>query len=218
MKKFFFAVMILALMIPNICGASAIQTWKIDGEYHAVYPSVDPDVDVSELPIYNKIGDKIREVLQDFWNSVEVTGGFIKSNLNYEITCDKDNILSIVFTSTMKFADKPSLYEKDAYGNEIPFMYKQTLNFDMRTGDFIEPDNLKNLSNKYNCTPQDILKKLQAYAKANNFELSPEINNLQIIPQRYYIDENLHLHFIFAGYEISPTLKYYDFIDIDITK
>lgn len=218
MKKFFCTLMILALMIPNICGASAIQTWKIDGEYHATYPSIDPEIDVSEIPKYNKIGDKIREVLQDYWKSLEVTGGFVKSNMNYEITCDKDNILSMVFTVTMKFTDKPGFYEKDADGNEIPFMYKQTLNFDMRTGDSIEPENLKNFSDKYNFTPQDILKKLRAYAKANNFELSSEINNLQMIPQRYYIDENLHVHFIFAGYEVAPTLKYYDFVDIDMMK
>ena len=217
MKKFFIT-MILALMIPNICGASAIKTWKIDGEYHAVYPSVDSEIDASEIPKYNRIGDKINEVMRDYWNSVAFTGGFVKSTMNYEITCDKDNFLSMVFTVTMMFTDKPDFYEKDAKGNIIPSIYKRTLNFDMRTGYFIEPESLKNFSDKYSCTPQDISKKLQEYAKAHNFELNSAMKDLQIIPQCYYIDENLHLHFIFAGYELSQKLKYYDFVDIDMTK
>ena len=217
MKKFFCTLMILALMIPNFCSASALETWQIDGEYHVVYPSVNPEIDVSEIPIYNKIGDKINEVMKDFWNSVCVTGGFIKSAMNYEITCDKDNILSMVFTVKMMFTDKPFFYEKDAAGNIIPFMYKQTLNFDMHTGDPIESDNLKNISAKYNFTPQDVLKKLKAYAVKNNIELNADIENLNIIPQRYYIDEKMNVHFIFAGYEISTKLKYYDFVDLEMT-
>ena len=217
MRKIFCAVIMALMILPNICGASKLQTWEINGEYHAVYPSVDPETDASEIPIYNKIGDKINEVMKDFWNSVSVTGGFIKSNLNYEITCDKNNILSMVFTVKMMFTDKPFFYEKDAAGNVIPFMYKQTLNFDMRTGDVIEPENLKNISAKYNFTPQDIIKKVTTFAKKNNIELNADFENLNIIPQRYYIDENLHVHFIFAGYELSTKLKYYDFIDIDAT-
>ena len=218
MKKIFYALMILALMIPNFCGASAIKTWKVDGEYHLVYPTVDPEVDASELPIYNRISEKINEVMRDYWNFTSVTGGFVKSTMDYEITCDRDNFLSMVFTVTMKFTDKPEFYEKDANGNEIPFMYKQTLNFDMRTGYFIEPDNLKNFSDKYSCTPKDISKKLQEYAKAHNFELNTDMKDLQMMPSRYYIDENLHLHFIFNGYELSQKFKYYEFVDIDMTK
>lgn len=216
MKKIFCALMILALMIPNFCGASAIKTWKIDGEYHVTYPSIDPQIDSSEIAKYNRISEKINEVMRDFWNSTAVTGGFVKSTMNYEITCDRDNFLSMVFTVTMKFKDRSEFYEKDADGNDIPFMYKQTLNFDMRTGYFIEPENIKNFADKYNFTPQDISNKLQAYAKAHNFELNPEMKDLQMIPHRYYIDENLHLHYIFEGYELSQKLKYYDFVDIDM--
>lgn len=220
MKKIFYAVMILALMIlANICvanAASAIQTWKIDGEYHITYPSVDSQIDESELTKYSRISDKINEVMRDYWNFTSVTGGFVNSTMDYEITCDRDNFLSMVFTVTMKFKDRPEFYEKDANGNEIPYTYKQTLNFDMRTGYFIEPENLKNFSDKYNFTLKDISDKLQAYAKAHNFELNPEMKDLQMIPQRYYIDENLHLHFIFGSYELSQKFKYYDFVDIDM--
>lgn len=222
MKKLFCTAMIFAIIIlPNICNAaSKLETWKFDGEYHAVYPSVNPEINVSEIPIYNKVSDKINEVMKAFWNSVSVTGGFIKSTMNYEITCDKDNLLSMVFTVTMMFTDKPFLYEKDADGNPIPFIYKQTLNFDMRTGDFIEPDNLKNLFNQYakdKYSPENLTKKVKAYAKKNNIELTSDFHGFNIIPQRYYIDENMHLHFIFAPYELSTKLNYYDFIDIDAT-
>ena len=215
MKKILCAVILALLILPNICGASKLQKWEINGEYHAVYPSVDPETDASEIPIYNKIGDKINEVMKDFWNSVSVTGGFIKSNLNYEITCDKNNILSMVFTTSLHY-DK-GIYEKDAAGNVIPFMYKQTLNFDMRTGDVIEPDNLKNISAKYNFTPQDVIKKVKSYATKNNLKLNADLEKLNVIPQRYYIDENMHVHFIFAAYEFSQTLHYSDFVDIDMS-
>ena len=78
-------------------------------------------------------------------------------------------------------------------------------------------DEIKNISAKYNFTPQDVLKKLKAYAVKNNIELNADIENLNIIPQRYYIDEKMNVHFIFAGYEISTKLKYYDFVDLEMT-
>lgn len=215
MKKFFYIAMIFALMIlPNICSASVIQPRKMDGEYHIVYPSVDPDIDVAELPIYGKISMKIQETVNNFWNSLDIND-FVKSTLNYQITCDKNNILSMVFTMTIHVDG--GIYDKDAQSNDIPAIYKQTLNFDMRTGDFIEPENLQNIFGESNYTPKNISQKLKAYAKAHNLKLSPAFENLQSIPYCYYVDENLHLHFIFNGSVFSPSLKYYDFVDVDAT-
>lgn len=217
MKKIISALMILALMIlPNICGAkAAFHPETVKGEYNIVFPEFDP-IDNSQIPIYAKITTTFNNVMDEYWRSVHFNDNFVSSTMNYEITCDTDDILSIIFTVTMH--SKGGIYDKDINGNDIPFTYKRVVNFDMHTGDEIESENLKNISPKYNFTSQDVIKKLKAYAKKNNFKLNPEIENLNIMPQRYYIDKNMNVHFLFMSYEISNELRYIDFADIDMSK
>ena len=202
MKKFFI-IMILALMIPNICGATEIQSTDYEGEFKFTYPSVK----VSNVFVANRINQKIREEVKDLFDTVKQPDDSVTATMTYEIMCDDKNILSVILTEV--------LYMK---GAAHPSTYKRALNFDTRTGKPIRIEDLKKISREYakkDYTPKGITKKLKAYATANNLALYSDFKELEKLPENFYFDENFHLHFIFQQYEVAPYAV--GIIDLDAT-
>ncbi len=203
MKKFFI-VMILALMIPNICGATEIQATDYKGDFQFVYP----EVKIANRFINTKINEKIREEVKELFHTVKQPDVSTTATMTYEISCDDKNILSLILTEVVY-----------VQGAAHPSTYKRALNFDTRTGKLIKPSDLKNISREYakdDYTPKGITKKLKAYAKSNGISLNGDFKEFEKMPENFYFDENFHLHFIFQQSELAPYAA--GIIDFDATK
>ena len=204
MKKILCAVMILALMIlPNICGATQIQSTDYEGDFQFVYPTVK----LSNTFAENRINQKIREEVKQLFDSARQPDISTTATMSYEIMCDKKNILSVVLTEIV--------YAK---GAAHPSTFKRALNFDTRTGKFISNADWKKISREYakaEYSAKGITRKLKAYAKENNLALYDDFKELEKLPEDFYFDENFHLHVIFQQYEVAPYAV--GIIDLDTT-
>ena len=204
MKKILCAVMILALMIlPNICGATQIQSTDYEGDFQFVYPTVK----LSNTFAENRINQKIREEVKQLFDSARQPDISTTATMSYEIMCDKNNILSMILTEIV--------YAK---GAAHPSTFKRALNFDTRTGKFISNADWKKISREYTkdeYSAKGITRKLKAYAKENNLALYDDFKELEKLPEDFYFDENFHLHVIFQQYEVAPYAV--GIIDLDTT-
>ncbi|MBR5914027.1 MAG: DUF4163 domain-containing protein [Selenomonadaceae bacterium] len=203
MKKIFYAAMILALMIPNICGATEIKSTDYTGDFKFTYPTVK----ISNTFVENRINQKIREEVKELFDTVKQPDISTAAKMTYEIMCDDKNILSIVLTEMM--------YNQ---GAAHPLTFKRALNFDTRTGKPIKLENLPKISSEYakkDYTPEGITKKLKKYARENNIMLYSDFKKLEKLPENFYFDKNFHLHFIFQQYDVAPYAV--GIIDLDAT-
>ena len=204
MKKFFCTVMILVLMIlPNICGATQIQSTNYQGDFQFVYPTVN----TSKTFVDTAINEKIREEVKNFFDAVKQPDTSITATMSYEIPCDKNNILSIILTEYT--------YSE---GAAHPLTFKLAINFDTRTGKMIKLDDLKRISREYakaEYSPKGITRKLKNYANREGIYLYNDFKELKTLPENFYFDENFHLHFIFQQYDVAPYAA--GIIDLDAT-
>lgn len=203
MKKILYAVIFMLMILPNICGATEIQSTDYVGDFKFTYPTVKN----SNTFIETKINEKIREEVKELFNAVKQPDMSTTATMSYEIPCDKNNILSVILTEVV--------YVKKA---AHPLTYKRALNFDTRTGKLIKQADLKNISREYakaDYSEKGITHKLKAYAKENNLTLNSDFKELKEFPENFYFDENFHLHFVFQQYEVAPYAV--GIIDLDAT-
>ena len=204
MKKIFSTLMILALIIlPNICGATEIQSTNYKGDFQFTYPTVN----TSNTFINTAINEKIREEVKNFFDAIKQPDNSITATMSYEIPCDKNNILSIILTEYT--------YSE---GAAHPLTFKRAINFDTRTGKLIKLDDLKRISREYakaDYSAKGITQKLKDYATREGIYLFSDFKELETLPENFYFDENFHLHFIFQQYDVAPYAA--GIIDLDAT-
>lgn len=204
MKKFFCMMILMTLLaFQNICGAMEIDSANYKGNFDFTYPVVktsNPHVD-------SLINEKILERVKDFFGASSQPPNSITSTVQYRVTCNKKNILSIIL-----------LYSHYNEGAAHPLSYEAALNFDTRTGKLLGLNDLKKISSEYakaEYSPKGITKKLLDYAKKNEIYLFPEFKGLESLPENFYFDEKFHLHFIFQEYDVAPYAA--GIIDLDAT-
>ena len=203
MKKIFCTLILALMILPNICGATEIQSTDYKGDFQFTYP----EVKFSNNFINTRINEKIREEVKELFATVKQPDRSTTATMNYEIMCDDKNILSVILTEIVYFE-----------GAAHPSTFKRALNFDTRTGKFIKHADLKNISREYaktDYTPKGITRKLKAYARNNGIALYESFKELEKLPENFYFDENFHLHFIFQQYEVAPYAA--GIIDLDAT-
>ena len=192
MKKILCAVIFMLMILPNICGATEIQSTDYVGDFKFTYPTVK----ISNTFIETKINEKIREEVKELFNAAKQPDTSTTATMSYEITCDDKNILSVILTEIV--------YPQ---GAAHPSTFKRALNFDTRTGKLIKQADLKNISREYakaDYSVKGITQKLKTYAKENNLMLYDDFKELKEFPENFYFDKNFHLHFIFQQYEVAP--------------
>jgi hypothetical protein len=90
-------------------------------------------------------------------------------------------------------------------GAAHPFTFKRGLNFNSDSGVRLTADTLTEIAKKpTDYTAADITAKLKIYAKKNNLMLSTDFQKLDKVPEDFYFDDDLHVHFIFQQYEVAP--------------
>ncbi len=111
----------------------------------------------------------------------------------FEIPCNYEyGILSVIITECVYFE-----------GAAHPATYRKSLNFNSDSGIRIFADSLTELGDS-DYSPQNLSRKLKAYADKNKLKLYDDFTELERVPEDFYFDENLHVHFIFQQYEVAP--------------
>ncbi|MBQ6976447.1 MAG: DUF4163 domain-containing protein [Selenomonadaceae bacterium] len=203
MRKIFCAAIFMLMILPKICGATEIQSTAYKGDFQFTYPTVK----ISNTFVENRINQKIREEVKELFDTVKQPDNSVTATMQFEIACDKNNILSVILTEVM--------YSE---GAAHPLTFKRALNFDTRTGKIISNADWKKISREYSKSDysvKGITRKLKAFAKENNFKLYDDFKALEKLPENFYFDENFHLHVIFQQYEVAPYAV--GIIDLDMT-
>lgn len=200
MKNLFCGVVFL-VMATLFNSAQAVEIVKANylGNGNLTYPFV-----VVENPeVSKKINLEIFKEVERFLSGVKKTAAELGVNIesvkiNFEVPCNYEfGILSVVLTEYVYF-------EKAAH----PATYRRALNFNFDSGErifstsFTRIFNYKNGESDY--SPQNLTLKLREYAEENNLELYRDFQCLTKVPEDFYFDENLHVHFIFQQYEVAP--------------
>ena len=174
---------------------------EIDRAFYFGNPDVSYPLVIAKNTDANiKINAEIRAELKRFIDGVNkqmIDGQFtsVAIGVDYEIPCNHENgILSIILTEYVNFE-----------GSAHPLTYQRTLNFNSDSGARLTADTLTEIAKKpTDYTPADITQKLRAYSEKNKLPLFPDFQGLTAIPEDFYFDDNLHVHFLFQQYEVAP--------------
>lgn len=197
MKNFILAgIFFILVSVMNFANAAEIDRVFYFGNPDVSYPLVIVKNTDASLKINQEIRAEIKRLVDEVNNRM-IEGNFesVTVNVDYQIPCNHENgILSIVLTEYVNFE-----------GSAHPSTYQRTLNFNSDSGVRLLASGLTEIAKKEtDYTLPDITKKLQAYAKKNNIVLFDEAQQLTAIPEDFYFDDNLHVHFLFQQYEVAP--------------
>lgn len=208
MRKF---ILIVALMFWSIqsCLAAEIHEEIFNGNEDLKYPVVH----VADKKVEQKINGAIIAEIDRFLTAVyrnaqvndfEVAGIYT----NYEIGSNEAGntiILSVLLTESNYFK-----------GAAHPSTYLRALNFNLSSGEIMGMDYLLEVGEglREGYLLERLNQKLVEKVEREKLFLFPEALPLKKLPQDFYWDENLHVHFIFQQYEVAPYAV--GIIDVDI--
>ena len=195
MKKIFFALIIFLM---NFSAASAVEIAETNylGNENLVYPFVIVENHEVEKKINAEIFSEVERFLAEVKKNSAEMNATATVTINFEIPCNYEfGILSVILTEYVYF-------EKSAH----PATYRRALNFNSDSGQRIFAKNLifSYEDDESNYSPKNLTLKLKKYAKKNNIHLYEDFRELTQIPEDFYFDENLRVHFIFQQYEVAP--------------
>ena len=127
---------------------------------------------------------------------------------NYEIGSNEAGntvILSVLITESSYFK-----------GAAHPSTYLRTLNFNLSSGELMGIDYLLEVGEGFQegLFIDKLNQKLREKVERKEIFLFPDALPLKNLPENFYWDKNLHVHFIFNQYEIAPYAA--GIIDVDI--
>ena len=209
MRKIFFATLLVLMMSIQICGAATIDSAKFNGNDKLVYPVVS----LSNRDVAQKINVAIVAEVDRFLTGVyrnAQTNNYTVADVrtSFEVGSNESGgtvILSLVLTESCYYA-----------GAAHPATVKTALNFNVGTGDLMGIDYLTDIGEGVSV---DELRgrvewSLINHSKRENLYLFEEAVPLKNLPENFYWDANLHVHFIFQHYEVAPYAM--GIIDVDI--
>lgn len=210
MRKILFAtVLALIMSIQNFCGAATIESAKFNGNDKLIYPVVH----TGDAAIDDKINGKIQMEIQSFikglhyaaqYDGQRVAGAYT----NYEVACNQAGntvILSLLITESSYFE-----------GAAHPSTYKHALNFNVGSGTLMGLDYLTNVGEGISVDEikARVERALIRQCERDGLKLFDDALPLKQLPEYFYWDANLHVHFIFQQYEVAPYAA--GIIDVDI--
>ena len=204
-------ILIVALMLFSVqsCFAAEISDAHLGSDENLRYPvvktgnpAIDDKINVAIIAEVDRFSTGIYQ--NAAFNDYKVGGIYT----NYEIACNQAGntvILSVLLTES-------SYYEKAAH----PSTYLRALNFNLSNGEIMDIIYLTDIGEG---VPESqfierLEQKLVQKVKYERLFIFPDSIPLKKLPDNFYWDENLHVHFIFQQYEIAPYAI--GIIDIDI--
>ena len=209
MKKIILMVFALMILCIQSCFAAEISDAHLGSDENLRYPviktgnpAIDDKINVAIVAEVDRFSTGIYQ--NAAFNDYKVAGIYT----NYEIACNGDGdtvILSVLLTES-------SYYEKAAH----PSTYLRALNFNLANGERMGINYLLEVGE--GVQEGEILEKLNKKivdkVKYERLFVFPDAIPIKNLPQDFYWDKNLHVHFIFQQYEIAPYAV--GIIDIDI--
>ena len=208
MRKFIFMVVMMFFSVQS-CLAAEISEARFNDSERLIYPVVK----IADSAVSERINGKILEEILRFIKEIHYAAQYnnyevVDVHTNYEIGSNEAGntvILSILLTE--------SNYYK---GGAHPATYLRTLNFNLSSGEEMGLDYLlevgEGLQEGYFI--ERLEQKLREKVERKEIFLFPDALPLKNLPENFYWDKNLHVHFIFQHYEIAPYAA--GIIDVDI--
>ena len=200
MRKILLTVVIaLIIGVQSFCLAASIQSANFNGNENLIYPVVS----VGDSAIEKRINDSIREEILRFIKEIHYAAQYdnrevMDMRTNYEILCNQAGntvILSVVLTESSYFK-----------GAAHPSTYICPLNFNVSSGELMGLNYLlevgEGLRDDYFI--DKLNQKLSGKVERGEIFLFPDALPIKELPESFYWDENLRVHFIFQHYEIAP--------------
>ena len=210
MRKIFFATLLaIFFAAQNFCSAAEISAAKFNGNENLIYPVVQTgNAAVDKRINVAIIAELDRFVTGVYRNAQENNFTVADIRTRYEVGSNQAGntvILSLLITE--------SNYFKDA---AHPSTVKHALNFNTSSGELIGLDYLTDVGS--GVSVDEILKRVERAliqkCQRENLYLFDEALPLKSLPENFYWDENLHVHFIFQHYDVAPYAA--GIIDVDI--
>lgn len=212
MKKIFLALLVF-FVASSVSFTSAAKVTKDSynnyiekGFYNDNQNLVYPIVETLNPQAAKKINREIRREIQLFLDDINKRAGddLAAIEINYEIPCNHNGgILSIILSEYV-------MIEKAAH----PWNIVHTLNFNTDSGERLTVEGLSEIAKHGNdYTPEEITRRLKVYSKINHRPLYSDFKKLDKVPEDFYFDDNLHVHFLFQ----QQTVAHYavGIIDLD---
>ena len=210
MRKIFLLTLAAVLFgLQSLCAAQVtIETAHYNGSENLVYPIVH----TGDAAVDEKINDRIVAELRDFIKGCHYAVQYDNRTIggmhtSFEVPCNcagNTVILSIIMTESV-------YYEGAAH----PATYQHSLNFNVGSGAKISHRDLTDVGSgnpKFNL--DNVTAKVRAHVEREGIHLFDDALPLKNLPQYFYFDENLHVHFLFGQYEIAPYAA--GIIDVDM--
>lgn len=195
----FTATIILAMLFANFASAAQISQAYYRGDKDLIYPIVTTENKKVSKKINAEIFKEVDRYVKSMERQAKENGHKIAGlGINFETPCNEEGgILSVVLTEYI-------FIEMAAH----PSTFKRTFNFNSDSGAKLSVDSLSEIARVENgesaYSPRNVSRKLRDYAEKNNLFLFDKNIELKKVPDDFYFDENLHVHFIFQQYEVAP--------------
>ena len=212
MKKFILAeILFFIIGITNFANAAEVTKDSYNNYIEKTYYNNNQDLVYPVVTTLNpvaaeKINREIRKNIQLWIDDINKRGGEdVKAlSINYETQCNHNGgILSIIFRQYVMID-----------GAAHPWNLVHTLNFNSDSGERLTVEGLSEIAKHGNdYTPAEITRRLKVYSKINNRPLRSDFKQLDTIPENFYFDDDLHVHFLFE----QQTVAHYavGIIDLD---
>ena len=208
MRKIFL-MLAFVMMLMSSASAATIETAHFNGNEKLIYPVVS----TGDAAIDQKINRKIKEELMSFIKGIHYDAQYydrkvLDARTSYEVGSNQAGntvILSIVMTESQYFK-----------GAAHPATWKRALNFNTSSGNRMGLHYLTEVGEglREGYLLERLEQKLCEKIEREGIYLFEDALPLKQLPENFYWDENLHVHFIFQHYEIAPYAA--GIIDVDI--
>ena len=210
MKKIFLsALIVLIFCVQNFCCAATISGANFNGNENLIYPVVHVENSVAEKKINAAIIAEIDRFLTGIYRDAQVNGFQVAGVItNFKIGSNEAGntvILSLLLTE--------SFYNE---GAAHPSTLLHAMNFNVTSGELMDKNYLIDVGSGVpeNYFVSKLEKKLREKVEREKIFLFDNALPLKNLPENFYWDENLHVHFIFQQYDIAPYAA--GIIDVDI--
>jgi len=208
MRKLILIAAFILFSVQN-CFAADISVANFNGNESLKYPVVKVGNAAIERKINTAIIAEIDRFTTAIYRNAQVNGYEVAGLwTNYEIGSNEAGntvILSVLMTESSYFK-----------GAAHPSTYLHALNFNLSSGDLMGMDYLLEVGEglKEGYLIERLEQKLREKIKREKLFLFEDALPLKNLPENFYWDEKLHVHFIFQQYEIAPYAV--GIIDVDI--
>lgn len=208
MKKLILAVIMVVLSVQS-CFAAEIYQEFFNGNQNLQYPVVKIGDSAVESKINSAILDEINRFIKEIHYAAQYNGSEVGGiYTNYEIGSNEAGntiILSVLLTESSYFK-----------GAAHPSTYLRALNFNLSNGELMDINYLLEVGEglRKGYLLEKLNQKLVEKVEREKLFIFPDALPIKKLPQDFYWDENLHVHFIFQQYEVAPYAV--GIIDVDI--